>query len=179
MKFNYVTRTECSGPLSRLVTDTTISPRSQDLAFLKRGATFAAVVSAALVVLLIVPNASADSTQAAFAAENATAMAKMMAGMDVKPSGDIDHDFAAMMIPHHQGAIDMALAELRYGRNEPLRRIAQEIIVEQQQEIAAMNLALDQPLPPSTPAPTQGMQSDASESITPVPLSAIHVHNPH
>jgi hypothetical protein len=179
MKFNYITRNECSGPLLRLITDTTISPRIQDLALLKRGAAFAAVVSAALVALLIVPNASADSTQAAFAAENATAMAKMMAGMDVKPSGDIDRDFAAMMIPHHQGAIDMALAELRYGRNEPLRRIAQEIIVEQQQEIAAMNLALDQPLPPSTPAPTQGMQSDASESIAPVPLSAIHGHNPH
>jgi uncharacterized protein (DUF305 family) len=156
MKFNYITRNEGSGPLS-----------------------FAAVVSAALVALLIVANASADSRQAAFAAENATAMAKMMAGMDVKASGDIDRDFAAMMIPHHQGAIDMALAELRYGRNEPLRRIAQEIIVEQQQEIAAMKLALDQPLPPSTPAPTQAMQSDASESITAVPLSAIHVHHPH
>ena len=43
----------------------------------------------------------------------------------------------------------MAQAELRYGRNETLRRIAQEIIVEQQQEIAAMHLALGQPLPPS------------------------------
>ena len=45
-----------------------------------------------------------------------------------------------MMIPHHQGAIDMALAVLRYGHNEQMRRIAQEIIVEQQQEIAAMRL---------------------------------------
>ncbi|MDB5828860.1 MAG: hypothetical protein JWQ73_3080 [Variovorax sp.] len=97
----------------------------------------------------------AESVQAAFAAENATAMDKMMAGMDVKPSGDVDHDFTAMMIPHHQGAIEMAQAELRYGHNEQLRRIAQEIIVEQQQEIAAMNLALGQPLPPSAPAPTQ------------------------
>ena len=77
-----------------------------------------------------------------------------MAGMDVKPTGDVDADFAAMMIPHHQGAIDMALAELRYGKNEQLRRIAQEIIVDQQQEIAAMRLALGQPLPPSAPAPT-------------------------
>jgi uncharacterized protein (DUF305 family) len=48
------------------------------------------------------------------------------------------------MIPHHQGAIDMAKAELHYGHNEQLRRIAQEIIVEQQQEIAAMHLALRQ-----------------------------------
>jgi uncharacterized protein (DUF305 family) len=51
------------------------------------------------------------------------------------------------MVPHHQGAIDMARAELLYGRNVKLRRIAQEIIVTQQQEIAAMRLALDQPLP--------------------------------
>jgi hypothetical protein len=90
-----------------------------------------------------------------FLAENNTAMDKMMAGMAVKPTGDIDTDFAAMMIPHHEGAIDMALAELRYGKNEQLRRIAQEIIVDQQQEIAAMRLALGQPLPPSMAAPTQ------------------------
>ena len=88
--------------------------------------------------------------EAPFLAENNAAMNKMMAGMAVKPTGDVDHDFAAMMVPHHQGAIDMALAELRYGHNEQLRRIAQEIIVEQQQEIAAMRLALGQPLPPST-----------------------------
>jgi uncharacterized protein (DUF305 family) len=93
--------------------------------------------------------------EAPFLAENDAAMAKMMEGMEVKPSGDVDADFAAMMIPHHQGAVDMAEAELRYGRNEQLRRIAQEIIVEQQQEIAAMRLALGQPLPPSTPSPTQ------------------------
>jgi uncharacterized protein (DUF305 family) len=85
--------------------------------------------------------------EALFLAENAAAMSRMMEAMDVKPSGDVDADFAAMMIPHHQGAIDMALAELRYGKNETLRRIAQEIIVEQQQEIAAMRLALGQTLP--------------------------------
>ncbi len=93
--------------------------------------------------------------EAPFLAENSAAMNSMMAGMSVKPTGDVDVDFAAMMIPHHQGAIDMALAELRYGKNEQLRRIAQEIIVDQQQEIAAMHLALGQKLPPSTAAPTQ------------------------
>jgi hypothetical protein len=92
--------------------------------------------------------------EAAFLAENDKAMTKMMDGMAVKPSGDIDRDFAAMMIPHHQGAIDMAQAELRYGKNEQLRRIAQEIIVDQLQEIAAMKLALGDPLPPSVAAPT-------------------------
>src|SRR5712691_388936 len=82
-------------------------------------------------------------------------MTRMLVGMEITPSGDVDHDFAAMMIPHHQGAIDMAQAELRYGHNEQLRRIAQEIIVEQQQEIAAMRLALGQPLSPSVAAPDQ------------------------
>jgi uncharacterized protein (DUF305 family) len=93
--------------------------------------------------------------EAPFLAENSAAMNSMMARMSVKPTGDVDVDFAAMMIPHHQGAIDMALAELRYGKNEQLRRIAQEIIVDQQQEITAMHLALGQKLPPSTAAPTQ------------------------
>jgi uncharacterized protein (DUF305 family) len=77
-----------------------------------------------------------------FLAENTAAMDRMMAGMAIRPSGDVDQDFAPMMIPHHQGAIEMARAELRYGRNEQLRRIAQEIVVEQQQEITAMNLAI-------------------------------------
>src|SRR5580658_408452 len=90
-----------------------------------------------------------------FQAENRAAMSRMMAGMAVAPSGDVDQDFAATMIAHHQGAIDMAKAELRYGHNEQLRRIAQEIIIGQQQEIVAMRLALKQPLPPSAAAPGQ------------------------
>ena len=85
--------------------------------------------------------ASAFAEEAPFLAENDAAMKKMMADMAIKPTGDVDGDFVAMMVPHHQGAIDMAQAVLRYGRNEQIRRIAQEIIVEQQQEIAAMRLA--------------------------------------
>lgn len=96
---------------------------------------------------------------AAFLAESDAAMTKMMDDMAVKPSGNVDEDFVAMMIPHHQGAIDMAMAELRHGKNEQLRRIAQEIIVDQQQEIAAMRLALHQDLPPSAPSPTVSVQS--------------------
>jgi DUF305 family protein family protein len=90
-----------------------------------------------------------------FLEENDAAMTKMMDGMTIKPSGDIDRDFVGMMAPHHQGAIDMAEAELRYGHNEQLRRIAQEIIVEQQQEILAMRIALGLPLPPPAAAPDQ------------------------
>jgi uncharacterized protein (DUF305 family) len=48
-----------------------------------------------------------------------------------------------MMIPHHQGAIDMAKAELQFGRDPVLRRLAQGIIVEQQQEIELMRRRLD------------------------------------
>jgi uncharacterized protein (DUF305 family) len=96
-----------------------------------------------------------EDAYARFRADNAAAMDRMMGGMAARPSGDADRDFVEMMVPHHQGAIDMALAELRYGRNEQLRRIAQEIIVDQQQEMAAMRLAIGDALPPSAPAPTQ------------------------
>jgi uncharacterized protein (DUF305 family) len=92
--------------------------------------------------------------EAAYLAENDAAMSRMMRGMAVAPSGDVDRDFVDMMAPHHQGAIDMAVAVLRYGHNPQVRRLAQEIIVDQQQEIAAMRLAVGEPLPPSAPAPT-------------------------
>ena len=98
---------------------------------------------------------SASAAEASYVAENVSAMTKMMIDMGIRPSGDVDTDFVAMMAPHHQGAIEMAQAELRYGRNEPLRRMAQEIIVTQLQEIAAMRLALGEPPPPSMPAPDQ------------------------
>ncbi len=112
--------------------------------------------SALLAVALIGGATSlAGSVEALFLAENDAAMAKMMAAMDVKPSGDVDADFVATMVPHHQAAIDMAKAELRYGRNEQLRRIAQAIIVTQQEEIATMRRAIGQPLPPSVPSPDQ------------------------
>ena len=57
-------------------------------------------------------------------------------------NGSADHDFAAMMIPHHQGAIDMAKAELIYGKDPVMRRLAQEILIDQQSEIDAMRLWL-------------------------------------
>ena len=125
--------------------------------------------------------ASQYPAEVPFIAENNAAMDKMMKGMDVKPTGDVDVDFAAMMIPHHQGAVDMALSELRYGKNEQLRRIAQEIIVEQQQEINAMHLALGQPLAPDAPAPTQGVSNPppaASPDQTTMPrdgMSSMHM----
>ena len=77
-----------------------------------------------------------------FLSENATAMHKMMADMIIKPTGDIDRDFVEMMVPHHQGAVDMAKAELKYGHNEQLRRLAQQIVATQQHEIEVMRNAV-------------------------------------
>jgi uncharacterized protein (DUF305 family) len=85
---------------------------------------------------------SAGATDRAFMVEAQAAMSKMMNAMAVAPSGDVDTDFAAEMIPHHRSAVDMAISELRFGRNEALRRIAQEIIITQEDEIVAMKRAL-------------------------------------
>jgi hypothetical protein len=96
-----------------------------------------------------------QTAEASFMAENQAAMRKMMMDMAVKPSGNIDADFTAMMIPHHQGAVDMAEAELRYGHNKDLRRIARKIIAEQRQQIDAMKAALGRPLSEATSSVTQ------------------------
>jgi uncharacterized protein (DUF305 family) len=70
----------------------------------------------------------------------------MMAGMDkmshdmaaAPMTGDADHDFVAMMLPHHQGAVAMAKVELQYGKNPEMRRMARDIVASQDQEIAEM-----------------------------------------
>jgi uncharacterized protein (DUF305 family) len=95
------------------------------------------------------PAAVAANPEGPFLVLNETAMTKMMAGMAVKPTGDADRDFVAMMVPHHQGAIDMAQAELQYGHNQKLLRVAQGIVVEPLQEIAAMRLAIGVPASPT------------------------------
>jgi hypothetical protein len=70
-------------------------------------------------------------------------MAVMARDMKQAPmTGDPDHDFAAMMIPHHQGAIDMAKVEVLHGKNAVLRRLAQEIIVTQRSEIDVLRMQL-------------------------------------
>jgi hypothetical protein len=69
----------------------------------------------------------------------------MHQAMEIVPIRNIDRDFMQMMIPHHQGAIDMALVLLKHGRDERLKRLAQSIIIEQGQEIAYMRTLLDAP----------------------------------
>jgi uncharacterized protein (DUF305 family) len=105
-----------------------------------------------LLVVFILPVSRAqtphnhETAQAgSFDALMAQAMERMHKGMAIAPRGDPDRDFAAMMIPHHQGAVDMAKAELQFGKNPVLRRLAQGIIVEQLQEIEVMQRELQKP----------------------------------
>lgn len=67
---------------------------------------------------------------------------KMHAAMNIPPSTDADADFLRAMIPHHQGAIDMARVELRYGRDLELRSLAQAIVAGQTKEISQMQAML-------------------------------------
>ncbi len=83
------------------------------------------------------------SANTTFAREMQDSMAKMDKGMMNAPlTGDPDHDFAAMMLSHHQGAVDMAKVLLLHGKDPVLRRLAHEIIVTQKQEIEVMRLRL-------------------------------------
>ena len=95
--------------------------------------------------LLILATASAQMKPyaATFMQAMDAGMKQMDRDMSAAPmNGNADHDFAAMMIPHHRGAIDMAKAELSYGNDPVIRRLAQEILVDQQSEIEAMQLWL-------------------------------------
>ena len=67
-----------------------------------------------------------------------TVMDAGMRRMDGASPSDIDASFAAMMVPHHQGAVDMARLQLLYGKDPVMRRLAQSIIAEQQVEIQQM-----------------------------------------
>lgn len=88
----------------------------------------------AFFVLSIVPIQSQETN---YAQEMKAAHQKMMNEMTaMTPSGNPDKDFAMMMMPHHQGAIDMAELQLKYGKDPELRKMAQEIIDAQKREIA-------------------------------------------
>lgn len=92
-----------------------------------------------------VPKSFEASTAKSFSALMDDAMLIMDDGMQRAPmNGQPDHDFVTMMIPHHQGAIDMAKALLLYTKDPAMRNLAQGIITEQQNEIKLMNAWLEQ-----------------------------------
>ncbi|HYE00383.1 MAG TPA: DUF305 domain-containing protein [Alphaproteobacteria bacterium] len=74
----------------------------------------------------------------AVAAKFQAANDRMHRDMGVKLTGDADRDFAAGMIPHHQGAIDMAKIVLEHGRDPELRKLAEDIVAAQEKEIAQL-----------------------------------------
>ena len=100
--------------------------------------------AAALAFAALLP-ALAIAPTLAFAQDNKAAMNafmdanhRMMNGMSMNMSGNPDKDFVAMMIPHHQGAVDMAKIELARGKDPMLRRLSRNIIASQERQIREM-----------------------------------------
>jgi uncharacterized protein (DUF305 family) len=83
-----------------------------------------------------------DADEQQFLFEIDLAMSNMNRSMLTTPTDDIDRDFVNVMVPHHQGAIDMARAEIKYGRNDALRQLAKRMVSEQEEEISSLSHAL-------------------------------------
>ncbi|HEY6003192.1 MAG TPA: DUF305 domain-containing protein [Anaeromyxobacter sp.] len=96
------------------------------------------------------PGHAARGREAAFSPEFRTFVREMDAGMEKMMkdmhapgyTGNADVDFLAMMIPHHEGAVEMARLVLLHGRDPLTRQLADEIIASQTSEIAAMRQRL-------------------------------------
>jgi uncharacterized protein (DUF305 family) len=107
--------------------------------------TFAALllsVTAAAAQQHSMPMAAGSDTGSTAAYKDA--MGRMMKGMDAPYTGNADHDFVTGMLPHHQGAVDMARIELQYGRDPALRKLARDIIASQTKEQVFMRRWLQQ-----------------------------------
>jgi uncharacterized protein (DUF305 family) len=84
------------------------------------------------------PSANEPASTREFRAAND----RMHRDMNIRFTGDADRDFAAGMIPHHQGAIDMARVVLRHGKDPEMKRLAESIITAQEVEIAQLRAFL-------------------------------------
>jgi uncharacterized protein (DUF305 family) len=120
-----------------------------------------------------VADRSDHSEEQPFLSENAAAMNKMMAEMTIKPTGDVDRDFVAIMVRHHQGAVGVANAELNFGHNEQLRRLAREIVATQQQEIKVMRDAVNDGQSSAAQSPEQPRE-ELSPQSAPTDSSVAH-----
>ena len=109
-----------------------------------------------LMLLIVLPAMSVASPwqdqQSSHMKQSSPAWVDLMASMDkmdaamgsITATGNDDADFVRLMLPHHQAALDMARTELLHGRDPQMRRLAQEIITDQQSEIDLMRLWLNQ-----------------------------------
>lgn len=88
-------------------------------------------------------SSATEATDQTLRAQLHDIMMRMDKSMTIPAQGSVDADFVAVMVPHHQAAIDMARVQLRYSHNPQIVRLCQEIIIEQQQEIEVMRRALD------------------------------------
>jgi hypothetical protein len=106
--------------------------------------------------------ATSQSTQ-----EFHVANQRMMRNMAVPYTGDADVDFRVQMIPHHQGAIDMARVAMRHAKDPWTRQLAEAVIVEQQREIAEMQawLARRGAMVPAGGQPTHIMGANSFRSV--------------
>ena len=110
------------------------------------------VIVAFFVLTFALPEWGQDSHSHNSSAKTDPGWSELLRSMDamhtakaiLKTSGDGDVDFVKMMLPHHQAAIDMAKTQLIYGKDPQMRRLAQEIITDQQSEIELMQLWLKQ-----------------------------------
>lgn len=80
------------------------------------------------------PTATDSAATKAYRAAND----KMHKDMDIAFTGDADADFARGMIPHHQGAVDMAKIVLQYGKDPEIRKLAEDVVRSQETEIKFM-----------------------------------------
>jgi uncharacterized protein (DUF305 family) len=111
------------------------------------------------------------STESQATREFKAAHERMMRNMAVPYTGDPDVDFRAQMIPHHQGAIDMARVAMRHAKDPWTRQLAESVIVEQQREIAEMRawLANHGVATPSAGQPTHIIGAESFRRLEPEP----------
>lgn len=120
-------------------------------------------VIALLCALLAAPAVAAE-VKDYFADVNMTMHQDMM----VEPTGDVDVDFVRGMIPHHQGAVDMAKIVLKHGKDPELRKLANDIVASQEKEITFMKEWLKKHSPESV-----------RDRSTRAPDAAAHHHAGH